>query len=176
MSSILSLLRYYQQLNEALRTTFKAEVKEGWTYIGSRLHIKYSASKCEVNIHGNKFKDFAVTLYCTSRFTSPAGLVNFILLLQPKLPRYREKSSLLNFALHMAWKENVWSRFKKPRTWSKSEDDLGSSTKTTFWADEKSKPTPPAVIPIIATFTYLAESKITQWWISSLQVNKLNII
>lgn len=39
-------------------------------------------------------------------------------------------------------------------TWSIKDGDWGSSKKTTCCADEKSSPTPPAVIPIIATLTW----------------------
>lgn len=42
-------------------------------------------------------------------------------------------------------------------TWSINDGDKGISRNTTLCADEKSSPTPPAVIPIIAIFTWWAK-------------------
>lgn len=49
------------------------------------------------------------------------------------------------------------SRRISKQTWSINDGDWGNSKNTTFWAEEKSSPTPPAVIPIIAILTWCME-------------------
>lgn len=73
---------------------------------------------------------------------------------------YQDKGADMSLIFNMLLNIKMFDKVEQHsiyKTWSINDGDWGSSKKTTCCADEKSSPTPPAVIPIIATLTWKAK-------------------